>query len=95
MNLFCKDCANYSARHFVKVDGLLGWSPEWCAKPVGEPDPISGIYARAGDPAACRADESMCGKSAKWFEPGTLDGRLAMLDEKPVEEAIEIDHSGD
>jgi hypothetical protein len=28
-----------------------------------------------------RADEGKCGPSAKWFEPATLDGRLAMLDD--------------
>jgi hypothetical protein len=92
---FCKDCTHYSPRHFVATDeGIIGWSPAWCDKKVGEPDPISGVFARAGDPATCRADETMCGKDGKWFEPGTLDGRLAMLDAKPVEEKIEVEHSG-
>lgn len=91
----CKDCSNYSPRQFVKDSGSnLGWSPEWCAKKIGEPDPVSGVFVRAGDPAAAREDESKCGKEARWFEPGTLDGRLSMLDEPspPVEE---IEHSGD
>lgn len=43
---------------------------------------LSGHQDRVGDPARAREDEEKCGDEGRWFEAGTLDGKLALLYEK-------------
>lgn len=47
-----------------------------------EVDPVAGGVSGNVFPAnQCRSEEEKCGRKGKWFEPATLDGRLAMLDD--------------
>jgi hypothetical protein len=83
---FCKDCKRYRAE--VNVDGgtlLPGFFqhiPAACIRST-DTDLVTGkeIY-RLVNCEIARKSEEMCGQDAAWFEPATLDGRLAMLDDK-------------
>lgn len=91
----CKDCRLYTPKRFVIFNERLSRSPEWCAKKIGDPNPVSGEFVRAGDPTAAREDEQMCGRSARWFIAGTLDGRLAALEDAAPAQENQVSHSGD
>lgn len=79
----CRDCKYFSDARYINDDeGRLGWSPQWCSRKIGPIDPVSGNQERVGDPMHARADEEKCGNEGRWFEAGTLDGKLALLYEK-------------
>lgn len=80
---FCIDCRRYRAD--AVVSGLPMHRPgaqhvvAVCLSPI-EPDPVSGAQRfHAVDCNIARASDELCGSGAAWFEPATLDGRLAML----------------
>jgi hypothetical protein len=80
---FCIDCKHYRAEIVVTggawFPGALNRIPATCLHPV-DPDVVSGQNQyQVLDAKAARADEDLCGADGKWFDPATLDGRLAML----------------
>jgi hypothetical protein len=77
---FCIDCKHFRAGSATYMLGFVIGVPDYCGKPR-DIDPVSGRVLGAGEARLVRADEEKCGKAGKWFEPGTLDGRLAMLEE--------------
>lgn len=81
---FCKDCKSYqppiiSDKCFCDARCTSGSGGK------GTFDPVTGNeYTFSGNPHILRAEGEPCGPEANWFEPATLDGRLAMLDgDKP------------
>lgn len=78
---FCKDC-----KHFRPTVETLKWAvgPSCHARDTREEfDPVTGEQITyAGQPSELRGKDGECGPDAKWFEPATLEGRLAMLEEK-------------
>jgi hypothetical protein len=86
MPKFCKDC-----QHFVKEFAFSGGAllpefayffPAQCfgAKRVPIVNLIDGTSHKPFDDCKdVRADAEKCGPDGAWFEPATLDGRLAML----------------
>jgi hypothetical protein len=99
----CIDCKRFQkASGPLKHTGEYGQTvyfelPDLCLsmKLPHKVDPIDGGVTGAVFPAKmCREDVEKCGPKAKWFEPGTLDGRLAMLepdeDETNAEESSTV-----
>ena len=77
---FCKDCKHYSPAMSFCGWGIAVACTATCA--YGDlRDPVTGDKRIAGLCDSLRADESKCGPAASWFDPATLDGRLAMLPE--------------
>lgn len=76
----CKDCKHYSpAGAFASMWGIGAAWPASCH--YGDKrDPVTGDKRIAGTCESLRGFAGDCGQDAKWFEPATLDGRLAMLD---------------
>jgi hypothetical protein len=78
---FCKDCKHYRPP-IVDYKCAI---PAACfaakGKGTGEFDPVTGDERRySGSPYVLRSEGAGCGPDAEWFEPGTLDGRLAALE---------------
>lgn len=78
---FCKDCKHYrpgavSVKIYCEAACMAA-----NGNGTGEFDPVTGVERRySGNPHDLRAEVTRCGPDAKWFEPGTLDGRLAVLE---------------
>jgi hypothetical protein len=73
---FCKDCKHYQAAVaciYFAVPASCGYGDKR--------DPVTGDRRITGMCGDLRADESKCGPAGNWFDPATLDGRLAMLPE--------------
>jgi hypothetical protein len=84
---FCKDCRHFEKGVFANGGSLLpGFAMAFPPKCHGNPEPTFNLVTGerrtyAGDCADVRCDGMRCGPAANWFEPATLDGRLAMLEE--------------
>ena len=76
---FCKDCKHYSPSVVFASMYCAGAVPASCGR-EGVRDPVTGGPRITGLCDSLRIDESKCGPSGAWFEPATLDGRLAMLE---------------
>jgi hypothetical protein len=95
---FCKDCKHFAAA--VHVCGGSAFNGRYItvtntcnSEKIGTFDPVTGNRNGAlADCATLRADAEKCGESAAWFEPGTLDGRLAVLADGLI--AAEADGDG-
>jgi hypothetical protein len=75
---FCKDCKHYSPAVAAIGFGIAISVPASCNH-GDRRDPVTGDRRIAGLCDSLRAVEFECGSDAAWFEPATLDGRLAML----------------
>nr|WKF58806.1 hypothetical protein HUO10_003307 [Paraburkholderia busanensis] len=75
---FCKDCKHYRP----VVATILFAIPDQCHAGEQRRDPVNGYRIPLGSPSDLRMEGGKCGVEGKLFEPATLDGRLAMLEEK-------------
>jgi len=85
---FCKDCIHHtpeiSGHGGTLLPGFFFYLPAQCKKGEHvEVDLVDGREIRSGghECTTAREESTLCGPDAHWFEPATLDGRLAMLPE--------------